>query len=151
MGKVRVDVLFGGRDNCRVENLLFEVVDLDSPYHALLGRPALAKFMASTHTAYLKMKMPTPNGPLTVVGNYKVSLETASAGSNLAESLLIAEEKKRIPTAVALTQSSQENLAAINGQLSGPAFKPTEGTKDIVLDPAHPERTIRIGSGLNQE
>ena len=94
MGKVCVDVLFGGRDNCRVKNILFEVVDLDSPYHALLGRPALAKFMASTHTAYLKMKMPAPNGPLTVVGNYKVSLETASAGSNLAESLVIAEEKE---------------------------------------------------------
>ncbi|KAK1697702.1 hypothetical protein QYE76_014399 [Lolium multiflorum] len=42
MGKVGVDVLFGGRDNCRVENILFEVVDLDSPYHALLGRLALA-------------------------------------------------------------------------------------------------------------
>ncbi|KAK1648350.1 hypothetical protein QYE76_066155 [Lolium multiflorum] len=102
MGKVRVDVSFEGRDNCRVENILFEVVDLDSPYHTLLGRPALAAFMASTHTAYLKMKMPAPNGPLTVVGNYKVSLETASAGSNLAESLVIAEEKKRMQTAVAL-------------------------------------------------
>ncbi|KAK1616594.1 hypothetical protein QYE76_022111 [Lolium multiflorum] len=67
MGKVRVDVMFGGRDNCRVENILFELVDLDSPYHALLGRPALAKFMASTHTAYLKMKMSAPNGPLTVI------------------------------------------------------------------------------------
>ncbi|KAM0923579.1 hypothetical protein ACQ4PT_005449 [Festuca glaucescens] len=150
MGKVRVDVLFGSRDNCRVENILFEVVDLDSPYHALLGRPALAKFMASTHTAYLKMKMPAPNGPLTVVGNYKVSLETASAGSNLAESLVIAEEKRRMQTAVALAQSSQLNLAAMSDPLSGPAFKPAKETKDIVLDPAYPERTVRIGAGLNE-
>ncbi len=150
MGKVRVDVSFGGRDNCRVENLLFEVVDLDSPYHALLGRPALAAFMASTHTAYLKMKMPAPNGPLTVVGNYKVSLETASAGSNLAESLVIAEEKRRMQTAVALAQSSQLNLAAMSGQLGGTAFKPAKETKDIVLDPAYPERTVRIGAGPNE-
>ena len=150
MGKVRVDVLFGSRDNCRVENILFEVVDLDSPYHALLGRPALAKFMASTHTAYLKMKMPAPNGPLTVVGNYKVSLETASAGSNLAESLVIAEEKRRMQTAVALAQSSQLNLAAMSDPLSGPAFKPAKETKDIVLDPAYPERTVRIGAGLSE-
>src|SRR6266480_4383344 len=57
MGKIWIDVLFGDKDNCRVESLLFEVVDLESPYHALLGRPAFAKFMASTHTAYLKMKM----------------------------------------------------------------------------------------------
>ncbi|KAK1649162.1 hypothetical protein QYE76_066967 [Lolium multiflorum] len=134
IGKVRVDVSFGGRDNCRVENIEFEVVDLDSPYHALLGRPALAAFMASTHTAYLKMKMPAPRGPLTVVGNYKVSMETASAGSNLAESLVIAEEKKRMQTAVALAQSSKLSLAAMSGNLASPAFKPTNETKDIVLD-----------------
>jgi hypothetical protein len=36
MGKVRVNVLFGGQDNCHVENILFEVVDLESPYHACL-------------------------------------------------------------------------------------------------------------------
>ncbi|KAK1646270.1 hypothetical protein QYE76_064075 [Lolium multiflorum] len=145
IGKVRVDVSFGGRDNCRVENIEFEVVDLDSPYHALLGRPALAAFMASTHTAYLKMKMPAPRGPLTVVGNYKVSMETASAGSNLAESLVIAEEKKRMQTAVALAQSSKLSLAAMSGNLASPAFKPTNETKDIVLDPAYLERTVRIG------
>ncbi|KAK1605099.1 hypothetical protein QYE76_028772, partial [Lolium multiflorum] len=144
-GKVRVDVAFGGRDNCRVENLEFEVVDLDSPYHALLGRPALAAYMATTHTAYLKMKMPAPRGPLTVVGNYKISLETASAGSNLAESLVIAEEKKRMQTAVALAQSSQLSLAAMSENMGSPAFKPTNETKDIVLDPAYPERTVRIG------
>ena len=62
MGKVWLDVLFGDKENCRCERLLFEVVDLKSPYHALLGRTALAKFMASTHVPYLKMKMPGPEG-----------------------------------------------------------------------------------------
>jgi hypothetical protein len=145
-----VDVSFGGRDNCRVENVLFEVVDLDSPYHALLGTPALAAFMASPHTAYLMMKMPAPRGPLTVVGNYKVSLETASAGSNLAESLVIAEEKRRMQTAVALAQSSQLSLAAMSANLGTPVFKPTKETKDIVLDLAYPERTVRIGVGMSE-
>jgi hypothetical protein len=150
MGKIRVDVSFGGCENCRVENLLFEVVDLDSPYHALLGRPALAAFMASTHTAYLKMKMSAPKGPLTVVGNYKISLETASARSNLAESLVIAEGKRRMQTAEVLAQSSQLSLAAMSGSLGTPAFKPTKETKDIVLDPVYPEHTVRIGAGLNE-
>jgi hypothetical protein len=44
MGKIWIDVMFGNWDNCRVDNLKFEVVDLDSPYHALLGRLTLAKF-----------------------------------------------------------------------------------------------------------
>ena len=81
IGKIWLDVLFGTKENCRLERLLFEVVDLESPYHALLGRPALAKFMASTHMPYLKMKIPGPNGVITVVGDYKKSLECASAGS----------------------------------------------------------------------
>jgi hypothetical protein len=91
MGKIRIDVMFGNRDNYRVENLMFKVVDLDSPYHALLGRPALAKFMASTHEAYLKMKMPRPRGVITIIGDYKHSMACATAGSNLAETLIIAE------------------------------------------------------------
>jgi hypothetical protein len=79
MGKIQIDVMFGNRDNCRVENLMFEVVDLDSPYHALLGRPALAKFMASTHVAYLKMKMPRPRGVISIIGDYKRSMACATA------------------------------------------------------------------------
>ncbi|XP_071679382.1 uncharacterized protein [Lolium perenne] len=133
-----------------MENILFEVVDLESPYHALLGRPALAKFMASTHTAYENMKILTPNSPITVVGNYKVSLETASAGSNLAESLVIAEEKRRIQTTVALAQSSHLNLVAMSSPIGGTAFKPSKETKDIMLDPAYPERTVRISAGLRE-
>ena len=85
MGKIWIDVLFGTKENCRTESLLFEVDDLESPYHALLGRPALAKFMASTHMPYLKMKLPGPNGVITISGDYRKSLECASAGSRLAE------------------------------------------------------------------
>jgi hypothetical protein len=98
MGKIRIDVMFGNRDNCRVENLLFEVVDQDSLYHVLLDRPALAKFMASTHVAYLKMKMSGPRRVITIIGDYKRSMACATAGSNLAETLIIAEEKKRLDT-----------------------------------------------------
>jgi hypothetical protein len=151
MGKVRVDVLFGGRDNCWVENLLFELFDLDSPYHALLGRPTLAKVMASTHVSYLKMKMPAPNGVLTVVGNYMNSLETASTGSCFAKSLVIAEEKRRMQMVVALAQSAQLGMAPMSNPLGGTAFKPPKETKDIILDPAYPERTIRIGAGLSEK
>jgi hypothetical protein len=46
--------------------------------------------------AYLKMKMPGPNGMITIVGDYKHSMSCASAGSSLAKTLVIAEEKKRL-------------------------------------------------------
>jgi hypothetical protein len=105
MGKIRIDVMFGNRDNCRLENLKFEVVGLDSPYHALLGRPALAKFMASTHVAYLKMKIPGPKGVITIIGDYKRSMACALAGSSMAETLIIAEEKKKLKRAVEIAEA----------------------------------------------
>ena len=96
---------FGTKENCRCERPLFEVIDLKSPYHALLGRTALAKFMASTHMPYLKMKMSGPEGVITISNDYKKSLECALAGSKLGESMVIATEKKRIADMVALAQS----------------------------------------------
>jgi hypothetical protein len=151
MGKIWVEVLFGTRENCRVENVLFEVVDLDSPYHALLGRPALAKFMAATHTAYLKMKMPGPKGIITISGNYKRSMECASAGSALAESLVIAEEKKRIHEAVALAQSAQLGMPGMSNPLGTVAFQAAKETKKVLIDEAIPDQTVIIGAGLTDK
>src|SRR3954466_2322261 len=93
IGRIWVDVLFGNRENCRTEAIEFEVVDLVSSYHALLGRPAMARFMATPHIAYLNMKLPGPCGVITVEGDYKISIACASAGSSLVESLVIAQEK----------------------------------------------------------
>jgi hypothetical protein len=49
----------------------FEVADFDSSYHAILGRPALAKFMAVPHHVYLLLKMPCKTGVLTLCGDLK--------------------------------------------------------------------------------
>ena len=150
MGTVRVDVLFGTKENCRRENIEFEVVDLDSPYHALLGRPALAKFMATTHTAYLKMKMPGPEGVITITGNYKRSMDCASAGSNLAQSLVIAEEKKKIHEVAELAkQAMLMKVPEVANPHGSVAFQAPKETKHIQLDPAFSERFATIGSNLD--
>ena len=49
IGRIQLDVLFGNSGHFRREPIWFEVVDLSSAYHALLGWPALAKFMAVPH------------------------------------------------------------------------------------------------------
>ena len=60
------------------------MVDLDNPYHALLGQSALAKFMAVLHYAYLKMKMPGTKGIITITSNYQNSAACAVASSWMA-------------------------------------------------------------------
>jgi hypothetical protein len=84
MGRVHLEVLFGKKGNSRRKPIWFEVVDIRSPYHALLGRPALAKFMAVPHYAYLKIKLPGPRGVITVSGCFKKSLACAKSSSQLA-------------------------------------------------------------------
>jgi hypothetical protein len=46
------------RDNYRTENIKFEI--------AILGRSAIAKFMAVPHYTYLVLKMPSPVGVLSL-------------------------------------------------------------------------------------
>ena len=63
------DVIFSDEKNYRKEKLTFEVVDFLSAYHAILGRPAYASFMARPCYVYLKMKMLGPKGVIMVAGN----------------------------------------------------------------------------------
>ena len=73
-GKISLVVVFGQPLNFRGERLEFEVVDWESQYHAMLGRPAYAKFMAIPHYAYLQLKMPGNNGtPLIIHGDFQRS------------------------------------------------------------------------------
>nr|AAT93943.1 putative polyprotein [Oryza sativa Japonica Group] len=74
LGHIDLPVTFGGSANFRTERVNFDVADLSLPYNAVLGRPALVKFMAAVHYAYLQMKMPGPGGPISVHGNLKVAL-----------------------------------------------------------------------------
>ena len=46
LGLIALDVVFGDSKNFRKEKLTFEVVEFQSAYHAILGRPAYARFMA---------------------------------------------------------------------------------------------------------
>ncbi|KAK1685641.1 hypothetical protein QYE76_046489 [Lolium multiflorum] len=74
LGKVYLNVVFGKTDNFRKEKIEFEVVNWESQYHAILGRPAYAKFMAVPHYAYLKLKMPGNNGTnITIYGSFSRS------------------------------------------------------------------------------
>jgi hypothetical protein len=151
MGKIRIDVMFGNRDNYRVENLMFEVVDLDSPYHALLGRPALAKFMASMYVAYLKMKMPGPRGVITIIGDYKCSIACALVGSNLAETLIIAEEKKKLKRAVEIAEVvvASKPMPGMTNPNGTTSFQVGKDVKKVALDELFPERHALIGAGLD--
>ena len=151
IGKILIDVLFGDKDHFRRGPVWFEVVDLESPYHALLGRPALAKFMAVPHYAYLKMNMPSTKGILTIVGDYKKSTACTADSSRLAESLVIAAEKWLLDRVVAMAGKKPEmSTIPKESEVEG-SFKLAKETKKIPLDPEHPERHAVIGANLDSK
>jgi hypothetical protein len=73
LGTVVLPVTFGTRENYCTEFIKFEVANFESSYHAILGHPALAKFMVVPHYIYLLLKMPGQSGVLTLRGDLKKS------------------------------------------------------------------------------
>jgi hypothetical protein len=144
MGRVQLEVLFGKKGNSRREPIWFEVVDISSPYHALLGRPALANFMVVPHYVYLQMKLLGPRGVITVSGCFKKSLACARASLQLAEALVIAEERRQLLHRVALTQQDVPVRQSPVEQ-----FQPANDTKKILLDESDPSKFVIIGTGLS--
>ena len=66
IGQIRLPVTFRQRDNYRTELIDFDVAHIRLPYNAILGYPAVAKFMAVTHHRYNILKMPGSSGIITV-------------------------------------------------------------------------------------
>src|SRR4051812_39657716 len=62
IGQVRLPVTFGARSNYCTELIDFDVAHIRLPYNAILGYPALAKFMVVTHHGYNVLKMPGSGG-----------------------------------------------------------------------------------------
>ena len=93
IGKIRLEVAFGvSKGQYRSEYLTFEVVDFKSPYHALFGRPAYAKFMARPCYVYLKLKIPGPQGTITVEGSKAMAIE-CNRGDAIMEDQACSEEE----------------------------------------------------------
>jgi hypothetical protein len=52
-GCISLPVTFGTPDNFRTKSILFDVVEVNLPFNAILGRPDLYKFMVVAQYEYL--------------------------------------------------------------------------------------------------
>nr|AAV32123.1 putative polyprotein [Oryza sativa Japonica Group] len=68
LGQAFLLIAFGSGENRRVEQILFDVVNIPYNYNAIFGRATLNKFEAISHHNYLKLKMPGPTGVIVVKG-----------------------------------------------------------------------------------
>jgi hypothetical protein len=143
LGQIDLPVWFGMPDNFRKETLTFEVVGFRGAYHAILGRPCYAKFMEVPNYTYLKMKMPGPNGVITVGSSiehaFDCDVECVENTEALAlDEVLMANLEKLV----------NEDLDSVTKHAG--SFEAAEQTKEVHLDPAAPEgKVLRVSSTLD--
>jgi hypothetical protein len=73
LGKITISVTFGYVHNTRTEQVVFDIVDMEYPYNAIIGQGTLNAFEAILHPAYLCMKIPSEQGPIAVHGSQEAA------------------------------------------------------------------------------
>jgi hypothetical protein len=142
LGKLDLPICFGTPSNFRRETLTFEVVGFRGTYHAVLGRPFYAKFMAVPNYTYLKLKMPGPNGVITVGPTYRHAYECNVECVEYAEAL--AKSEALIADLESLSKEAPDAKHHAGN------FEPAETVKSVPLDPSNDaSKQIRIGSELD--
>ncbi|GKA04372.1 reverse transcriptase domain-containing protein [Tanacetum coccineum] len=127
LGKIELDVCFGGAGRCRRAMMRFTVVPAPSPYNIILGRPALKQLRAIPSTIHGMMKFPTRWGIATVLSQAPTVLECRR------------EEKK---------QAREKEKDPVK------EIEPTESpspTEFVLVNPAYPEQLVKIGKNLSTE
>jgi hypothetical protein len=147
LGHIYMPVTFGTPENYRTEFLRFEVANFDCGYNAIIGRPGLAKFMAIPHYTYMILKMPGPQGIITVRADFQGTVECFRVA------IQAALTTKLSPTSSAQANSKpEEDLAApANEAQATTSMWPTEETKRINLGFADECKTAIISSSLDDK
>jgi hypothetical protein len=149
MSRVSLPVTFGTEENFRTEYLSFEVADFKSSYQAILGRPMLDRFMVVPHYTYLVLKMPAPNGVLTVYGDLLISFKCDNAALEIAtthacfgaSAVMVAEAKK----------VDQSDLTVPEQKHTETALDAMPSMKKVCLGLADPAKTVVIGDDLGEK
>jgi hypothetical protein len=86
LGKITMPITFGYVHNTSTEQVVFDIVDMEYPYNAIIGQGTLNAFEAILHRAYLCMKIPSDQGPIAVHGSQEAARR---AEGNLTDSKAI--------------------------------------------------------------
>ena len=118
------------------------MVDFLGSYHAILGQTCYAKFMAVPNYTYLKLKMPGPNGVITVGSTFSHAYMCDNEHYELATTVINSFELPR------LEELSTPTVLDCNKPTSSTAFHPLKETKAVGIDPTDSTKTVRIRTKL---
>ena len=144
VGEITLPIQFDTASNYRIEHINFYVADFNTAYHAILGRPALAKFMAVPHYAYLVLKMPLPIGVLALRANLSITYAGEIESLALAKAIDLSIQMASV--VVKAKMASTDNM-----EIPEPphASAKSKEVKEIGLDLNDPSKTVKIRAHLD--
>jgi hypothetical protein len=143
-------VTFGeSRDNYRTEYIKFEVADFETSYHAILGRPAIAKFMAVPHYTYLVLKMPSPAGVLSLQGDLKILHDCDTEAVEIASTNQVPNAMMEIYAASKKLAPSELDIPEKSDKANKPQPPEEVLVKTIDLGTGDSSKTTTIRAGLD--
>jgi hypothetical protein len=152
LGSVVLPVTFGQtRENYSTKYIKFEVADFETSYHAILGRPAISKFMAVPHYMYLVLKMPSPVGVLSLQGDLKISFDCDTEAVELASMNQVPKTMMEIYAASKKLAPSELDIPEKSDNANKPQLAEEVQVKTIDLGTGHSSKTTTIGAGLDSK
>ena len=146
-GKITFDVVFGTPENYRSKEITFQVAPFNSGYHALLGRDVFTRFQAIPHYGYMKLKMPGPNGIITLASDPDIALraenKTAALALEALSEALAAEEL------TALRSTVNRDDVILDKRSKSTSFKPADEIVKFQVHPTDPTKTACIETQLS--
>jgi hypothetical protein len=150
LGSVVLPVTFGeSRDNYHTEYVKFKVADFETSYHAILGRPAIAKFMAVPHYSYLVLKMPSPAGVLSLQGDLMISHDCETEAVEIASMNQVPNAMMEIYAASKKLAPSELDIPEKSDKSNKPQPAEEVLVKTIDLGIGDSSKNTTIGSGLD--
>jgi hypothetical protein len=141
VGKIELPLSFVVAPNARSEQITFDIVDMVYPYDAIMGRGSINKFEAAIHELYLCMKIPGPQGAITVYGNQQTArnIERDFVPGQRNVHCLMTQHEVSEATRPAANEHEKAQLQSNNG------------TKIVPLEPATPKQTVIISEDLTSQ
>ena len=98
--------------------------------------------MAVPNYTYLKLKLPGPNGAITVSGSFEQAYVSSREYYDLATTAANSAELDQLRTTTAECRPDHGKPS------QAPAFVSTDETKSVMVDDTDPTKTVRIDSHL---
>ncbi|XP_066320330.1 uncharacterized protein [Miscanthus floridulus] len=132
--------------NYRVEHNNFYVVDFNTTHYAILGWPALAKFMAVPHYAYLVLKLPSLVGVLTLWANLSIAYAYEIESLTLAKATDLSIQMASVVTDDKMVPADDLEIPSLEPPRT---FSMSKETKEVGLGLGDPSKIVKIGAHLD--